>query len=368
MMGDALLSGTNQLELKSIAELSGMDFIIKDYQRGYRWTRVEVERLLDDFAEFVKRSDKKEGEFYCLQPIVLREIKDNQYEVIDGQQRLTTLNLLLRFYSGYIELLYPSFRLFEIEYVTRPDSRVFLSNIKHPTVDADEYIDFYFMNKAYQAITDWFDRKNDDTLKKELVMALMDVKKQDDSGNRIDKAKNIRVIWYEVAEDEKTSSVDIFTRLNIGKIPLTDAELVKAVFLNNRNFRGTDSELRKINLSTEWNMMEQALNDSKFWHFLNRSNNPLNYSSRIEFVFDIMSGRTARCRKYHTFDFFQNLINGEGAKKTWLKVKQTYSLLNEWFCDREFYHMIGYLLEQGVRIDEIMREWESSSKTGFRQV
>ncbi|MDE6335098.1 MAG: DUF262 domain-containing protein, partial [Muribaculaceae bacterium] len=121
-MNDKELTGTNQLELKAISELSGMDFIIKDYQRGYRWTSTEVKTLLDDLAEFVHRTDKKPGEFYCLQPIVVRKIADGRYEVIDGQQRLTTLNLILRFFSDMIKILYSRFKLFEIEYITRPDS------------------------------------------------------------------------------------------------------------------------------------------------------------------------------------------------------------------------------------------------------
>lgn len=159
------LTGTNRLELKTLATLSGMDLIIKDYQRGYRWSPVEVERLLDDFAEFIKRS-KQEGEFYCLQPVVVRKIAENRYEVIDGQQRLTTLNLLLQYFGDGVKYNFPSFKLYGIEYETRPESREFLANVKHPNVNADVYIDFYFMNEAYQTIVSWFERKADDSLRK----------------------------------------------------------------------------------------------------------------------------------------------------------------------------------------------------------
>ena len=131
-MDTQILQGSNHLELKALSALSGMDFIIKDYQRGYRWTPVEVERLLDDFSEFVKRPDKKPGEFYCLQPVVVRKIEENRFEVIDGQQRLTTLNLLLQYLSDGIKFLYPRFRLYDIEYSTRPGSRQFLANILKP--------------------------------------------------------------------------------------------------------------------------------------------------------------------------------------------------------------------------------------------
>lgn len=360
------LNDTNHLELKAIRDLSGMNFNIKDYQRGYRWTPVEVERLLDDLLEFVTKLDKETGEFYCLQPVVARKIGDNSYEIIDGQQRLTTLNLILQYLSDGIKILYPSFRLYDIEYATRPESKEFLSNIKQPKVDANGYIDFYFMSTAYQTIVSWFERKADDTVINDLRRALLEIKKTETNGQKVDNAHNVRVIWYEISEDEKTSSVDIFTRLNIGKIPLTDAELVKALLLSGSNFTDSDAELKKLNLSSEWNMIEQNLHDDKFWYFLNRTNNPLKYSSRIEFIFDIISGRTLRSRKYHTFETFQKLITATGAEKVWFKVKQTYNLLNEWYADRELYHIIGYLLEQGVKIEDLISEWKLRNKTQFR--
>ena len=366
MMKQEGLSNNNKLQLKALSSLSGMDFVIKDYQRGYRWTPTEVNRLLDDFAEFVKRKSQP-GEFYCLQPVVVRKIKDFCYEVIDGQQRLTTLNLLLQYLSEGIRFLYPSFKLYGIEYTTRPESRDFLSNIKQPKVDAESYIDFYFMNEAFRTIVDWFAAKNDDSLRNDILTSLLKTKvEKDEKGQEIDDANNIRVIWYEVAEDEAASSVDIFTRLNIGKIPLTDAELVKALFLNDCNYSGTDAELRKINLATEWNQIEQDLHDDRFWYFLNRSNNPMKYSSRIEFIFDILSKRVPSSPKYHTFNEFYRLITSEGVEKVWLKVKQTYNLLKEWFNDRELYHIIGYLLEHGVKINDLKIEWALRDKDRFR--
>ncbi|MDE5790325.1 MAG: DUF262 domain-containing protein [Muribaculaceae bacterium] len=356
------------MELKSVSALSGMDFLIKDYQRGYRWTPVEVETLLDDFAEFVDNTDKKPGEFYCLQPVVVREIDKKQYEVIDGQQRLTTLNLLLQYLSVGISFLYPNFKLYTIEYTTRPDSRDYLANIKNPKVSKEDYIDFYFLDRAYETIKKWFEKAND-TTRNEILRALLETKPMTTPAGEVkDMANNIRVIWYEVGEDENTSSVEVFTRLNIGKIPLTDAELVKALFLSSSNFNTPDSELRKINLSNEWNMIEQHLHEDGFWYFLNRSSNQLQYSSRIEFIFDVISERSHKSPKYHTFNFIHRLIKEEGGEKVWMRIKKIYNLLNEWYSDRELYHIIGYLLEQGVSIGELISEWDKRNKSDFRDV
>ena len=65
-------------------------FFIPSYQRGYRWTADEVTKLLDDIWESA-------GQRYSLQPIVVKSLRTGKWELIDGQQRLTTLWLLLRF-------------------------------------------------------------------------------------------------------------------------------------------------------------------------------------------------------------------------------------------------------------------------------
>ena len=79
--------------LKSIFNISDYKFIIKNYQRGYRWDSKQVENLLDDLLEF----EKSNNELYCLQPIIVRKLQENEYELIDGQQRLTTIYILLKF-------------------------------------------------------------------------------------------------------------------------------------------------------------------------------------------------------------------------------------------------------------------------------
>ena len=86
----------NNLTLKTVNELCLSKFYIPSYQRGYRWNKYEVLDLLNDIAEFQPRlvGDTDEKTWYCLQPVV---VKDNNgvFEVIDGQQRLTTIYLLL---------------------------------------------------------------------------------------------------------------------------------------------------------------------------------------------------------------------------------------------------------------------------------
>ena len=76
----------NNIELRSIRSLSGLNFFIPDYQRGYRWSNNQVLQMLNDFKEFCKRIDNKQlkaGEFYCLQPIV---VKKRTWTYTEGDQ------------------------------------------------------------------------------------------------------------------------------------------------------------------------------------------------------------------------------------------------------------------------------------------
>lgn len=367
-----MAENNNQLMVKSISELSGMDFIIMDYQRGYRWTKVEVKELLEDLLAFAKRQDKSKGEFYCLQPVVVRD-RETHYEVIDGQQRLTTLYLILTCLKQPISFIYPGFKLFEIDYRTRIGSKEFLKKIDNPEGASQDYIDYYFMTEAYETIKEWFKPDNlSDTLRNDIINALLshNIVKENVNGEEkdVDVANNVRVIWYEISKDEEATSVDIFTRLNVGKIPLTDSELVKALFLNSNNFKGNDQELAKVQLSNEWNEIEQNLQNDSFWYFLKRSSNTLEYPNRIEFIFDIISGRNLNSSKNFTFHKFQELVEKDGVDKTWDKIKSIYLILREWYEDRELYHLLGYLFEESnIKINDVIQNWEDLSKSDFKK-
>ena len=95
----------SDLSLKPIHELltdehgNPTQFWIPAYQRGYRWKPLQVTQLLDDIREFSQRRNPQPEEFYCLQPLVIKATAHGPFEVVDGQQRLTTLLLILRHFN-----------------------------------------------------------------------------------------------------------------------------------------------------------------------------------------------------------------------------------------------------------------------------
>ena len=74
-------------------------FLIPSFQRGYRWGDKQVRDLLDDMLSFVRA---KSAVSYFLQPIVVRCMPDGVWEVLDGQQRLTTMLLVLKNLIPYL--------------------------------------------------------------------------------------------------------------------------------------------------------------------------------------------------------------------------------------------------------------------------
>lgn len=322
----------NTIMLKAVNELSQYSFFIPSYQRGYRWTKQEVDDLLNDIDEFVPReieySDEKT--WYCLQPIVVKELSQNKYEVIDGQQRLTTLYLIL-FYLNQDFIEKSRDRLFSIDYQTRESSKEYLQS---PEAEDDSNIDFFHIHNAYMAIQNWFAKKADDF-------------SFDKNAYRSKIKFFTKVIWYETTEDIPTK---VFTRLNVGKISLTNAELIKALFLNSSNFRTNDDNgmrLRQVEIANEWDSIENALQKNKFWYFLCGEEKDDN---RIEFIFHLMDEYRSS-DPYSTFRYFSKKLSGKtesDMKENWEAVQEYYQRFNEWYSDRELYHKIGFILTAEV--------------------
>lgn len=300
------------LETKLVSDIKGT-FYVPSYQRGYRWGEDEVLRLLNDVYSNGKKS-------YCLQPVVVRKNKDS-YELIDGQQRLTTLYLIYR----YMKNVNPFFSepAFNLVYETRDNSADFLQTIDISR--RDENIDFWFIANAYETIQKWFEE--DMQIR---VLHLFEYFKED-----------VKIIWYEVGENE--DAIGLFTRLNIGKIALTSAELVKAMFLSSDGKSRMDRE-KQEEISLQWDNMEKELHDDSLWYFLtNRTS--ARYQTRIDLILDLISKKPVDNReKYYTFFKIDDLGKTMSLDELWRQIQQTFLILKDWYENHELYHKIGYLI------------------------
>lgn len=73
---------------------SDFQFEIPDYQRPYSWQLEHAEELFDDLWAFREQEDKSE-EYFLGSIVLIKSDKSSQADVVDGQQRLTTLTILL---------------------------------------------------------------------------------------------------------------------------------------------------------------------------------------------------------------------------------------------------------------------------------
>lgn len=341
----------NNISIKTISELLQYNFFIPSYQRGYRWTEQQVTDLLDDINEFSPKEipNSNEKTWYCLQPVVVKENKAKErWDVIDGQQRLTTIYLIL-YYLNQRYTEEGRTKLFELEYETRKDSANYLKKELGKKEKDKSNIDYFHISVAYQTIKKWF---GESKVEKSFEPKFYD---------------STKIIWYETTDSD---SIDIFTRINSGKIPLTNAELIKALFLNSSNFANADSEklrLKQLEIASEWDRIEYSLQDDSFWYFINKNEN--NLPTRIEFIFNLMSN-TPSDDEYSTFRFFNDKFRTkqeEEINNNWQEIKKYFQTLEEWYEDRELYHKIGYLIATGIDIKTILANKENKFKSDFRE-
>lgn len=352
------MSDKNELVLKPISELLDKSFYIPAYQRGYRWTERQVTELLNDIKEFQQQAEEGPREaFYCLQPIVVKKHNDS-WELVDGQQRLTTIFIILTCLKEVAALL--GLGSYKLSYETRENSAAFLEDID--TERSNENIDFFHISQAKKAIVKWFEEQ-EPTYKVKFLQTLL---------NSDEMGKNVKIIWYEIGQLENATAV--FTRLNVGKIPLVNAELVKALFLKSSNFsKSHDAKhLHQLSIAKEWDAIEKCLQDDAFWYFI--SNKP-NKTNRIELVLnlaakDLCSKGIQSGDPLKTFLQFNQLLM-DGSKSVvseWLKIKQCFMTLEEWYNDRALFHLIGYLVTQDISIDALfLLHKQSSSKLAFKK-
>ncbi len=342
------LKAVNELRLDD--EGKPQRYFIAAYQRGYRWMPLQVTQLLDDIREFTKRRNPQPEDFYCLQPLVMRASEGGGYEVVDGQQRLTTLMLILRHFNERLTEKYrqPVYRL---EYETRPELLKFLDE---PTEElANKNVDFFHLKMAMDAIEDWFADKEGE---------LEEIKSAFQS-----KAK---VIWYEIAETEHP--VDVFTRLNVGKIPLTNDELIRALFLKQTSADAAESRNLQTQIAYEWDHMEKALQADAFWYFV--SNDLNRAQNRIGILFELVANAEGipEAFKHDSYGIFFTFgwrlkQPGVSLEAEWRKIKQAFLLLEEWYEDRALFHMVGYLVSENTAINSIRELSANCSKSHFQQ-
>ena len=372
--------------IRPVGDLLLENFFVPRYQRGYRWGKQEITELLDDILQYhiaTQNRENRVSKFYCLQPLVVKNkkwetINEREiigWELIDGQQRLTTILLILNYLEDVRKLLGGNLDIYTIDFETRENCKTFFDNKTYKSAIDESNVDFYHISQAYEHINQWFISNNN---KLEILNTLLKSE------------YNVSIIWYEAQVDQQSgddSSIELFTRLNDGKIPLTDAELIKALLLQADLYPSAEERFvkqRLFEIATEWDDIEAKLQDEKIWLFLNETS--YQPSSKIEFIFKLLADKwngfndqslvqydiTDIKPKHYEFLVFDKYLANKRSKYSnskeadsdilqpinsiWKEIKEMFSTFYEWYNDHNLYHYIGFLLAIEKSKDELIRE------------
>lgn len=329
-------------------------FIIPYLQRAYKWKEKQAKQMLEDFSEFLKQ----EKTYYCMQPLAVVKTEDNKYELLDGQQRLTTLLILWRilFEDNKENTFYPY--IFEYERDSS-ESNTLLNRYSFIT-ESDEIkkgehrnIDEYYMSKVYGAIKQYF-IDNSDNQKEDFKKLLKG------------EGKHILFLWYEVNEEEKHTT---FAHLNSGKIELTCSELIKAILLSDDNKESSDNNglPDKSLVAAQYAEMEEAFNDDRLWYML-QTDEPLYNGSRMDLLFNIVLNISRKTYEADPKAAFYEVYTEKRVdlSKFWKDCRTCFVRIMDLYKNPYSYHYMGYLTytEGNNKIDDWVKAYKESGLKG----
>lgn len=346
-------------------------YYIGPYQRGYKWASKspydQVPQLLVDLYKAYSKGIKE----YYLQYITVKRVNLKQelgfqedkfvFEVIDGQQRLTTLSLLFYRICNNEENIAKG----KLEYARHQGDgaldKVF-SDIQdkitnNTDVSQDEKIDsqdLYYLVKSARCIDDFFKILSDLGEDKERFISYI----------------RESVLLIVNTENSFISSEDIFANLNDNKVSLSNAELIKGLLLtkavrredehgkaynymsiiDQRRSMGrmwdeitswiSNSEVSLFFFKTETNGLERMLN------LILPAKEAVNKESVVEmFRSKLVKTSTANASVYELYNRFNTAVeSAAGAIDMLERIKRTYRRLRHIYEDTMLYNLIGYVL------------------------
>lgn len=350
-------------------------FNVPSLQRTYRWGEKEITLLLNDLYEFYNTNEDSTNDFYPLQPLILKKSNQNDdtWNVLDGQQRLTTIKLIASF------LKMDKDYCLDISYDTREKTKDFLDNISNKKEeDVGKSMELYYIFHAYEVIKAWF-QKNKKEKDKEKIDAIRNV---------LFEKERTRFVVQEMNIDDDEAKT--FQNINQGRIPLSCSELIKALFLghifeshkndNNCRFayssdgyglfipidpikeRQSLTRLQNI-IAKEWDDIETVLMHDEFYSFVcpekDRSIN------RMDFLFEVVCGNE-KYKKYKTDDPFnaiyesiKEIKNNDKNKNLvdilstcWNDVVKCFNRMQKLYYDFDAYHLVGFCICEDIGISE----------------
>ncbi|MEI0558898.1 MULTISPECIES: DUF262 domain-containing protein [Brachyspira] len=349
-------------------------FIIPNYQRGYKWSQDNINVLLYDINS-IYENDKKE---HCLHNLTVIKNKKNNaeyIEVIDGQQRLTTIFLIF----NYLKYKYNGLNInYTLDYQIRWETKHFLDNKLNDVIKKITKEEYEESKELFERIknTKITNGNYESTYNKQdiyfICNALFSIDKwfNDNPNNNI--IKNCDKIYFYEHDltNRQIKGETIFANLNSGKIDLTDIELIKADLIinisNQKLINNNDVLINEIrsNIGRLWDEMEIWLSEDKVWFWITNGNNSKNYINKLHILFELLLGEE-KDKKEDMYDIYKKQLKKMSYEDILEKIKYYYYTIKNWYYDNDFYHLVGIAIGIGIKLKDIIELSKYKTKNKF---
>lgn len=396
-----------------------VQFVIPDYQRGYKWTIAEVRKLLEDISAFSVGGGL---EYYCLQNLTLvcSSREPNQRKVVDGQQRLTTTSIIIS-YLDYCKKSRANPDIGDLPLLMRDNgSSLFFGDRKKETTQpffeekilqggiwekvedgimkdkvwlSSEY-DAQTINRLHDLFGKWLkcnpntDYNHSDIF--HMFCAAMTVaaffKKHDKIILREFAAKFLDEVRFlhNIVEDNASSRNDgtsvleaeVFSKINGFRVPLDGADLLRAIFITDAVDKSalgggiTEREVRlneaRVKLGLELDEMSAWWQESRhqkyFGMFVPRYEQNESFDT-VRYPINILYSLFSMTKGEDTIrlEWFEHYAGG--IPKLYCDIRHFHFILRDWYEDIQLYHYAGFLVGQCG--DSFSNAQNSISKCGI---
>ena len=367
-------------EIFNDSQLKQIYYNIPDYQRGYEWGENNVRLLLEDLKKFLDKiyisdTDKflDDKLFYCLQHITIIS-KDNgeYYNVVDGQQRLTTIAIILA-YFGKADLLKG-----KLKYSSREDTGEFLNNEiftrkyweQNDKEEDVKHKDEFYIRAAANMVQTWDKEQTWNSNQRKRYIEIL--------------LNRTKLIVNVVSGNEEM----IFANINGAKAELDGADLLRAVQITHSSKE--KYEITHSDNSNEVNeyrvKMGMLLDEINNWcgqkdvrtflgRFLkddsfdksgfNEKLYPINYLYRMMYEMHPDNNMPFEFRFFeYGLDIKGNGV-GDDNWEMYIELKRIYGFVRDWYESDEIYHYLSYLFsnfKSKVNFVAIYKTWENKKE------
>ena len=285
-------------------------FIIPDYQRPYSWTSDQINTLFKDIWEFTcnEGGTDKEGTYF-LGSIVFYENKNGEQEIIDGQQRITSIFLLLR--AIYTKLSKPKEKTEEAKnFINKIEPLIWKTNkltgkVEYSSILLNSKVISETENEVLKKIleTGEVNEKLEDNYSKNYnqILELIEEKSVENALMiyQFIYALLNQVIILPITADSQETALTIFSTLNDRGLPLSDADIFKAKIYNHLQSKEEKKEFIEKWKELEENTQNISENIQKLFYY---------YMFYLRALENDRNTTTPGLKKYYSTDKFERLL------------------------------------------------------------